>query len=123
MKEKKEFNIEIGTQVKLAREQADLTQEQLAECIEVTPQYVSDLERGLVGISLPTLKRLCIALRITSDQILFPCRPENNISPLFEKCRLLSKEQFDNVSEIVNKFIEAINTERIMVKKDIKKGE
>ncbi len=56
MREKKEINIQIGEQVKKAREQASLTQEQLAEQIEVSPQYVSDLERGVVGISIPTLK-------------------------------------------------------------------
>ena len=55
MREKKEINIQIGEQVKKAREQASLTQEQLAEQIEVSPQYVSDLARGVVGIS-----KMCI---------------------------------------------------------------
>ena len=35
MREKKEINVEIGERVKLSREQAKLTQEQLAERIEV----------------------------------------------------------------------------------------
>ena len=51
MREKKEINIQIGEQIRLAREQAELTQEQFAERIEVSPQYISDLERGVVGIS------------------------------------------------------------------------
>ena len=55
MREKKEINIQIGERVKSAREQAKLTQEQLAERIEVSTQYVSDLERGVVGISIPTI--------------------------------------------------------------------
>ena len=53
MREKKEINIQIGEQVRIAREQAKLTQEQFAERIEVSPQYISDLERGVVGISIP----------------------------------------------------------------------
>ena len=48
MREKKEINIQIGEQIRLAREQAKLTQEQFAERIEVSPQYISDLERGVV---------------------------------------------------------------------------
>ena len=48
MREKKEINIEIGLQIKCAREQAKMTQEQLAELIDVSPQYISDLERGVV---------------------------------------------------------------------------
>lgn len=70
MREKKAINIEIGERVKAAREQADITQEQLAERIDVSTQYVSDLERGVVGISVPTLKNLCVALGIASDRIL-----------------------------------------------------
>lgn len=112
MREKKEINIQIGEQVKYAREQAKLTQEQLAEYIEVSPQYISDLERGVVGISIPTLKRLCEILHITSDQILFSEKPENDVSAITEKCKQLPKEQFDILSDIINKFIEAINIER-----------
>ena len=48
MREKKEINVQIGEQIKLARENAKLTQEQFAERIDVSPQYVSDLERGVV---------------------------------------------------------------------------
>jgi transcriptional regulator with XRE-family HTH domain len=59
MREKKEINIQIGEQARIEREQAKLTQEMLAEKIEVSPQYISDLERGVVGIALPTLKKLC----------------------------------------------------------------
>ena len=71
MRVKKEINIQIGEQIKSAREQAKLTQEQLAERVDVSPQYISDLERGVVGISIPTLKRVCITLGVSSDQILF----------------------------------------------------
>lgn len=112
MREKKEINIQIGGQVKYAREQARLTQEQLAEYIEVSPQYISDLERGVVGISIPTLKRLCSTLHITSDQILFAEKPENDISAIAEKCKLLPKEQFNILFDIINKFLEAINLEK-----------
>ena len=112
MREKKEINIQIGEQVKYAREQAKLTQEQLAEHIEVSPQYISDLERGVVGISIPTLKRLCETLHIKSDQILFSEKPENDISAITEKFKQLPKEQFDILSDIINKFIEAINIEK-----------
>ncbi|MBE5780897.1 MAG: helix-turn-helix transcriptional regulator [Clostridiales bacterium] len=111
MREKKEINIQIGERVKLAREQAKLTQEQLAEYIEVSSQYISDLERGVVGISIATLKRLCMTLHISSDQILFATKSNNNIEALMEKCSNLPKEQFEILSEIINKFIEAINIE------------
>lgn len=112
MREKKELNIRIGEQVRIAREEARLTQEQLAERIDVSPQYVSDLERGVVGISVAKLKCLCISLGVSSDQILFGSSRENQ-SPIFqEKCRTLSKEQVLLLMEIVDRFIDAVHLEK-----------
>ena len=108
MRVKKEINIQIGEQIRLAREQAKLTQEQFAEQIEVSPQYISDLERGVVGISLPTLKRACIILGVSSDQILFGTASENRTSAIEKRCRNLPDEAFSSLMDIVNKFSAAI---------------
>lgn len=110
MRVKKQINIEIGEQVKLARERVKLTQEQFAERIEVSPQYVSDLERGVVGVSIPTLKRICIVLGVSSDQILFGLETENRATAIAEKCKSLSVRQYMLLSEIVDKYIEAIES-------------
>lgn len=112
MREKKEINIQIGEQVKRAREQASLTQEQMAERIDVSPQYVSDLERGVVGISIATLKRLCVELAIPSDQILFGKCPENEASAIAEKCKRLTKKQSEILSDVIDKFLEAMRLEQ-----------
>ena len=109
MREKKEINIQIGEQVKLAREHAKLTQEMLAEKIEVSPQYISDLERGVVGISLPTLKKVCVTLGVASDQILFGAKQEDRGMVLANTCNSLNQEQFSILLEIVNCYVKAIN--------------
>lgn len=109
MRQKKEINIQIGEQVRLAREQAKLTQETLAEKIEVSPQYISDLERGVVGIALPTLKRLCISLGVSSDQILFGTKSQDRGIILSNVCNTLSEEQFALMLEMINCFIKAVN--------------
>lgn len=108
MREKKQINIEIGEQVRIAREQKKLTQEMLAERIEVSPQYISDLERGVVGISLPTLKRLCVSLGISSDQILFAKQPESDAAALTEKCKHLTAKQLEFLSNIIDNYIAAV---------------
>lgn len=109
MREKKEINIMIGEQVRIAREAAKLTQEVLAEKIEVTPQYVSDLERGVVGIALGTLKKLCCTLEVTSDQILFGKREEDRNVVLANVCSSLPEEQFDILIDIAKSFVKAVN--------------
>ena len=109
MRVKKEINIQIGERIKAAREYAGLTQEQFAEYIDVSPQFVSDIERGVVGISLTTLKRVCVVLGISSDQILFGKRSENIADSIAEKCRSLSTDHFMILSEIVEKYVQAVN--------------
>lgn len=109
MRVKKEINVQIGEQIKLAREKAGLTQEQFAERVDVSPQYVSDLERGVVGVSIATLKRICTVLGISSDQILFGKQTENLAGAIAEKCKSLSAEQFLILGEIIEKYVQAVN--------------
>lgn len=108
MRVKKEINIQIGEQIKKAREGAKITQEQFAEVIDVSPQYISDLERGVVGASLATIKRICTTLHISSDQLLFGTLPAERAVVISEKCMSLSDGQFRILLEIVDKYIEAI---------------
>ena len=109
MRQKKEINVQIGEQVRQVREQAKLTQEQLAERIDVSPQYVSTLERGVVGISLATLKRLCVTVGVSSDRILFGLQKRDRGTQLANMCNDLTEEQFSILVEIIGKYIEAIN--------------
>lgn len=110
MRIKKEINIQIGEQIKIARERSKLTQEQFAERIEVSPQYVSDLERGVVGVSIATLKRICTVLGVSSDQILFGQETENRATAIAEKCKALSEQQYMLLSDIISKYVEAIES-------------
>ena len=112
MREKKAINVQIGERIKLARENAKLTQEQFAERIDVSPQYVSDLERGVVGASVSTLKRICVMLGISADQILFGNAPTDKAVVLAEKCRPLSDVQYDLLLQIVERYVAAIHAER-----------
>lgn len=109
MREKKEINIQIGEQVRIAREQAKMTQEVLAEKIEVSPQYISDLERGVVGIALPTLKKLCCVLGVASDQILFGTQSSDRGVTLSNACNTLTDEQFALLIEMINCYVKAVN--------------
>lgn len=111
MRAKKEINIQIGERVKAAREHASLTQEQLAEYIDVSPQYISDLERGVVGVSIPTLKKLCTTLNVSSDRILFDEKTEHRAAILAEKCSGLTDRQFSVFLEVLDSFRKAIATE------------
>ena len=44
----------IGSRIKAARERAHLTQEQLAEIVDISPTHMSVIERGVKTPKLPT---------------------------------------------------------------------
>ena len=109
LREKKEINIQIGEHIKAARESRQLTQERLAEEIDVSPQYISDLERGVVGVSIATLKKICLALRVSSDQILFDAASNDILLPVVEKCRSLSQAHLEILCDIIEKYLTAVS--------------
>jgi transcriptional regulator with XRE-family HTH domain len=56
--------LQIHTAIKKAREDAHLSQEQLADLAGIHRTYVSQLERGIKVPTLTILERICSALSI-----------------------------------------------------------
>ncbi len=62
---------ELGVRIKQCRVAKQLTQEKLAELIDVSPHYIYEIEKGLKCMSLPTLIDISSALNISTDYLLF----------------------------------------------------
>lgn len=103
----------IGSHIRSARKRADLTQEEMSEMIGVTPQYLSDLERGLVGTSVSTLIKICTGLNVSADFILFgdSSRMDSTGATLIEKIQRLPKYKADMIETSVNILLEAMDME------------
>lgn len=105
---KKWENIQIGLRVKQAREAAGLTQERLAELVDVTAQFLSGVERGAVGLSVPVLSRLCSVLLVPSDFILARDTETSDVTGITARLSRLPPEHVKNVEEILNRYMEGI---------------
>lgn len=57
----------LGKRIKEERLKKDMTQEQLAESIDVSGVYISHIECGSAKPSLDTLIKICNALGTTPD--------------------------------------------------------
>ena len=106
-REKKDLNVRIGNQIRIARESAGLTQDRFAELVSLATKNVSDIERGVVGISIGTLIRICETLSISSDSILFEEGTGNDAHSISERLSNLPPEQFEIACNIINKLFEA----------------
>ena len=105
---KKEENVQIGVRVKKAREAAGLTQERLAELVDVTAQYLSGVERGAVGLSVPVLMRLCSVLLVSCDFILYGNIECTDVTGVTARLSKLPPEHVQNVEEILNRYMEGV---------------
>lgn len=60
----------IGQRIKRARKEKEMTQEQLAEKIDVSIAFLSRIERGSSHINLKRLSQICEILEITEGEVL-----------------------------------------------------
>ena len=62
--------IAIGSRIKEARERAHLTQEELAEIVDISPTHMSVIERGVKTPKLDTFVKIANALQLSADALL-----------------------------------------------------
>lgn len=60
----------IGRRIKAARERKGMTQEELAEEVDLSPMHVSVIERGVKLPKLETLINIANALDVSADVLL-----------------------------------------------------
>ena len=59
----------LGRKLRRARKHLHLTQEHLAELVDLSPAFVGHIERGTRIPSVVSLVKLCRALRISLDWV------------------------------------------------------
>lgn len=60
----------LGKNIKYYRKQKNLTQEQMAESLELSVGFTSQVERGIAKMSLDTLIDLCDILNCSAGDII-----------------------------------------------------
>lgn len=101
---------EMGTRIRTKRELLGYTREQLAEKLDVSTKFCSDIELGVKGVSIQTLAKLSELLCLSTDYILFgesysDSLELNMLNMLCQKCPEKSRKE---LITIVNAFITAI---------------
>lgn len=60
----------VGYRIKMAREKRKLTQETLAEIVDISTTHTSVIERGVKGMRLSTFLKIANALSVSTDELL-----------------------------------------------------
>ncbi len=61
---------EMGKRVRSRRESLGLSREKLSEYLDVSPQFIADIEYGNKGISIKRFYLLCQVLDVTADYLI-----------------------------------------------------
>lgn len=85
--------VEIGKRIQGRRKQMGLTQEQLADKMDVSIQMVSNLERGNKSIRIENLIKLSEILNISTDYILTGKETAEDMQVLTEQMASLSQKE------------------------------
>lgn len=92
---------EMGARITKQRKIMQLTQEDLADLMGVSPQMISNLEQGKKGIRTENLVKLCSVLKVSADYLLFGMSSNNSLYYIAEKLPDLTPEELKIVKAIV----------------------
>ena len=92
----------LGNKIRELRRARNLTQEQLAEKMNLSLQSISCIELGKKAIRPENLVKLCEVLDATADYILTGCRTERQLKGLFEKIATLNEEDYAIVEKLID---------------------
>ena len=101
MEETSVFLKEMGRRVSARRKQLHLTQEQLAEQMDVTPQMISSVELGKKAIRPENLVKLSRALSVSADYLLTGTPAEADLQRLSGMLRQFTSRELQLVEQII----------------------
>lgn len=94
-------NRTIGNNIRFIRKSKKLSQEKFAEILDLSPQFVSDVERGIEGISLITAINICNKMKCSPDVLLANLIHFENYTNEMDMITKLSDKNRNIVSEII----------------------
>ena len=98
----------LGKRIKEARRLARLTQEKLAEKINISTVYLGEIERGNKMPSIPVFIAIAQALNVSCDYLLRDSADTGAVyvnNEITEKLKGLTVKQRKTVLEIINAYI------------------
>lgn len=98
------FLIEMGNRIATRRRELNLTQEKVAEEMNISIQSLSCIELGKKAIRPENLYNLCKTLNISADYILSGRKSADQLSDITKKLRLLNDDDYKVVVNLIDHF-------------------
>lgn len=109
---RKDLNILVGANIKRERENAGFTQDRFSELLGIGSKSLSSIERGVVGISLTTLLKICDILHISANVLLYEQSQKNDVDSIALQLQMLNDDQFKIASDVMTNLIQAFSLKK-----------
>lgn len=99
----------VGHRIRLARESKNLSQEDLAELVDLSPTHISVIERGVKVTRLDTFVAIANALEVSADSLLVDVVDRSVIgvtNKLYDMISKLPKKEQERIIKAVSVLIE-----------------
>lgn len=106
LKANNDFNNEMGKRIIKRRKQLGLSQEQLAELADVSPQMISTAERGSKSILSENLYKISKALGVSSDYLLSGEISETHFDKLYKRISQAPAEIQEKIHQVIDVLLE-----------------
>ena len=103
------LNKQIGARVRTQREYLGVTREGLCDFVSISPQFLSEIERGVKGASAETLFKLCEGLKISSDVVLMGKEKPADVSDIAATLSMIDEKYITLANELLKTFIKTIS--------------
>ncbi len=100
--ENPDFLINMGKRIADRRKNLHLSQEELAERADVSPQLLSTAERGTKAVRPENLLKLSIALGVSTDYLLTGDIIDKDLSMISQKLERASANQIRTIERILD---------------------
>ncbi|MCL2124227.1 MAG: helix-turn-helix domain-containing protein [Desulfovibrionaceae bacterium] len=102
------LNKEIGKTLRERREYLDLTREKLCGIVDISPQFLSEVERGVKGLSVDKFAALCNGLGLSADYVLWGREDFEAISPIAAMLAMLDQPYLSLAEDMLKAFFQAV---------------
>lgn len=94
--------VALGTRIKNKRLELNLTQEQLAETVDLSAVYIGQIERGERKMTIETLVKLANVLNSSIEELLKDSTTTNVNARLKELVNIAKKLDISDIDKVIN---------------------
>lgn len=99
----------IGKRIRKHRESSGMTRDQFSELIEISPQFLAEIENGTKGMSSETLYKICEKSNASANYILLGRSELTNLeTPIAKMVSEFPVAYSDALEDILNSFLKVI---------------